>query len=49
MGTLRQRAVDFLREQDGLTKVEYAVVAALIVVVLVTAYFTIGLAFVFTN
>ena len=36
-----------LQEEDGLTKVEYALIAALIVVIIITAYFTIGLTFFF--
>lgn len=35
------------QEDDGLTKVEYALLAALIVVIIITAYFTIGLTFFF--
>jgi len=49
MGTFLRWCSDFLREEDALSKTEYALLAALVVVILVTAYFTVGLAFVFTR
>lgn len=41
-GRFTRRAVDFLRREDGPTAVEYAVMLALIVVVVVAAVGTIG-------
>jgi pilus assembly protein Flp/PilA len=40
--TLAQRAVDFLKKEDGPTAVEYAVMLALIIVVCITAITTLG-------
>ena len=40
--SLAQRAVDFLRKEDGPTAVEYAVMLALIIVVCITAITTLG-------
>jgi len=42
MRTLGQAAVRFLRNEDGPTAVEYAVMLALIVVVCITAISTLG-------
>jgi pilus assembly protein Flp/PilA len=42
MSTLRQFAVDFLRNEDGPTAVEYAVMLALIIVVCIAAIGTLG-------
>jgi pilus assembly protein Flp/PilA len=42
MLTLRQFVVDFLREDDGPTAVEYAVMLALIIVVCIVAITTLG-------
>jgi len=42
MHALRQFVVDFLREEDGPTAVEYAVMLALIIVVCLTAISIIG-------
>ena len=42
MSTLRQFAVDFLRNEDGPTAVEYAVMLALIIVVCIAAITTLG-------
>jgi pilus assembly protein Flp/PilA len=42
MRTLQQWMVEFLREEDGPTAVEYAVMLALIIVVCLTAISIIG-------
>ena len=42
MSKLRQFAVDFLRNEDGPTAVEYAVMLALIIVVCIAAIGTLG-------
>jgi pilus assembly protein Flp/PilA len=42
MLTLRQFVLDFLREDDGPTAVEYAVMLALIIVVCIVAITTLG-------
>jgi pilus assembly protein Flp/PilA len=42
MRQFRQLLVDFLRQEDGPTAVEYAVMLALIIVVCVTAITTLG-------
>jgi pilus assembly protein Flp/PilA len=42
MLTLRKFLVDFLREDDGPTAVEYAVMLALIIVVCIVAITTLG-------
>jgi pilus assembly protein Flp/PilA len=42
MGKLRQFAVDFLKNEDGPTAVEYAVMLALIIVVCIAAITTLG-------
>jgi pilus assembly protein Flp/PilA len=42
MLTLRKFVVDFLREDDGPTAVEYAVMLALIIVVCIVAITTLG-------
>jgi pilus assembly protein Flp/PilA len=42
MGSLRQSLVNFLRNEDGPTAVEYAVMLALIIVVCITAITTLG-------
>jgi pilus assembly protein Flp/PilA len=42
MLTLRRLVVDFLREDDGPTAVEYAVMLALIIVVCIVAITTLG-------
>ncbi len=42
MRTLSQFAVDFLRNEDGPTAVEYAVMLALIIVVCIAAIGTLG-------
>ncbi len=42
MSTIRQFAVDFLRNEDGPTAVEYAVMLALIIVVCIAAIGTLG-------
>jgi pilus assembly protein Flp/PilA len=42
MNTLRQFAVDFLKNEDGPTAVEYAVMLALIIVVCIAAIGTLG-------
>ena len=42
MRQLKQFAVDFLRNEDGPTAVEYAVMLALIIVVCITAITTLG-------
>ena len=42
MRRLGQFAVDFLRNEDGPTAVEYAVMLALIIVVCITAITTLG-------
>jgi pilus assembly protein Flp/PilA len=42
MLTLRKLVVDFLREDDGPTAVEYAVMLALIIVVCIVAITTLG-------
>jgi pilus assembly protein Flp/PilA len=40
--TLARKAVAFLRQEDGPTAVEYAVMLALIIVVCITAITTLG-------
>jgi pilus assembly protein Flp/PilA len=40
--SLAQRAVGFLKQEDGPTAVEYAVMLALIIVVCITAITTLG-------
>jgi pilus assembly protein Flp/PilA len=42
MRTLRRFAVDFLKDEDGPTAVEYAVMLALIIVVCIAAIGTLG-------
>ena len=42
MSKLRQFAVDFLKNEDGPTAVEYAVMLALIIVVCIAAIGTLG-------
>jgi pilus assembly protein Flp/PilA len=42
MNTLKQKALRFLKSEDGPTAVEYAVMLALIVVVCITAITTLG-------
>jgi pilus assembly protein Flp/PilA len=42
MRSLRQSLVNFLRNEDGPTAVEYAVMLALIIVVCITAITTLG-------
>jgi pilus assembly protein Flp/PilA len=42
MCTLRRFLIDFMREEDGPTAVEYAVMLALIIVVCLTAITIIG-------
>ena len=42
MSKLRQFAVDFLKNEDGPTAVEYAVMLALIIVVSISAIGTLG-------
>ncbi len=42
MRNVRQFAVDFLRNEDGPTAVEYAVMLALIIVVCIAAIGTLG-------
>jgi pilus assembly protein Flp/PilA len=42
MRLLRQFAIDFLRQEDGPTAVEYAVMLALIIVVCIGAITTLG-------
>ncbi len=42
MRNVRQSAVDFLRNEDGPTAVEYAVMLALIIVVCIAAIGTLG-------
>ena len=39
---IRRQVVDFLRNEDGPTAVEYAVMLALIIVVCITAITTLG-------
>jgi pilus assembly protein Flp/PilA len=42
LSNLRKSVVDFLRNEDGPTAVEYAVMLALIIVVCITAITTLG-------
>ncbi len=42
MNALRQFAIDFIREEDGPTAVEYAVMLALIIVVCLAAITIVG-------
>ena len=42
LSRLQRQVVDFLRNEDGPTAVEYAVMLALIIVVCITAITTIG-------
>jgi pilus assembly protein Flp/PilA len=42
MSNLRRLAVDFLKNENGPTAVEYAVMLALIIVVCITAITTLG-------
>ena len=42
MSTLREKLVKFLKSEDGLTAVEYAVMVALIIVVSIAAITTLG-------